>query len=51
MQVREMRLLRESNEQLRMENKRNFEECQVNSFGTLLSSPYITGYCANSSAE
>eukprot|EP00250_Pteridium_aquilinum_P020517 c24845_g1_i1 orf=374-6757(+) len=27
-QVREMTLLRESNEQLRLENKRNFEECQ-----------------------
>ncbi|KAH7301850.1 hypothetical protein KP509_23G046200 [Ceratopteris richardii] len=27
-QVREMVLLRESNEQLRLENKRNFEECQ-----------------------
>ncbi|MCO5577127.1 hypothetical protein L7F22_030950 [Adiantum nelumboides] len=27
-QVREMTLLRESNEQLRMENRRNFEECQ-----------------------
>lgn len=28
-QVREMTLLRESNDQLRLENKRNFEECQV----------------------
>lgn len=29
LQVREMNLLRESNMQLREENKHNFEECQV----------------------
>ena len=32
LQVREMNLLRESNMQLREENKHNFEECQVHGY-------------------
>lgn len=46
-QVREMNLLRESNAQLREENKHNFDECQVCSRCTLTIEDVVQAYFIN----